>query len=311
MNSLTLKQKFNAFKGMTIRNIKIYFKDKGTVFFSMLAPIIILGLYILFLRDTYLEGIMESFEGVKHLLHEGDVDNIANTWLLAGILSTCTITVSLNSLSVMVGDKDRKVDYDYNSSPCYGAPVVLSYFVGAFVNTLLVSLLALTIGLVAITIVGNSYLSFVSILELILITIIACASSTMIMMIIASFFKKPSALGAFGGIVSAAVGFIVGAYIPLGSFGKVAQTIMSLLPGSQIASLYRSVLMTGVIDNVSSVLGDGASQMSKELNDVFSLSLNMFDYQTTKLFSYLYSLGSVIVALVINILIYKKASKRA
>lgn len=311
MTSLTMKQKLHAFNGMTIRNIKVYFKDKGTVFFSMLAPIIVFALYILFIKGTYLDGIMKDLESVKGLIHDGDIDNIANTWLLAGILSTCTITVSLNSLSVMVNDKDRKVDYDYNSSPSHGAPVVLSYFAGAFINTLLISLLVLSIGLVALTIIGNTYLTFVNVLELCLITVIGCASSTMIMMIIASFFKKASALGAFGGIVSAAVGFVVGAYIPLGSFGNTAQTIMALIPGSQIASLYRTVLMSGVIDNVSSALGEGAASFSSGIKEMFSLSLNVFNYQTTKLFSYLYAIGSIIIAFGINFIVYKRTSKRA
>ena len=116
MTSLTLTQKFNAYKGMTSRNIKVFFKDKMTVFFSILAPLIVFLLYILFLRDTYLSGMERSLESVSSLINMKDVENIANGWLLSGILASSCVTVSLNSLTVMVDDKDRKVDYDYNSS---------------------------------------------------------------------------------------------------------------------------------------------------------------------------------------------------
>lgn len=310
MTSLTMKQKINAFKGMTIRNVKMYFKDKGTVFFSLLAPLIILGLYIIFLKNQYIDGIMESISGFGALIQEKDIDSIANTWLLAGILSTCTITVALNSLSVMVSDKEKRVDYDFNSSPCYGVPVILSYFAGAFISTLLVSLIILTIGLALLAILGTVYLTFINILTLLLITVIACASSTMIMMVIASFFKKSSALGAFGGLVSAAIGFVVGAYIPLGQFSNTAQSVMGLIPGSQIATLYRDVMMSGSIEHVASALGNGANDFVENMNKVFSISLNMFGFNTTKLFSYLYAIGAMVVAFGINILIYKKTSKR-
>ena len=69
MDGLTLSQKFNAYKGMTCRNIKVFFKDKMTVFFSILAPLIVFLLYILFLRDTYLSGMERSLESVSSLLN--------------------------------------------------------------------------------------------------------------------------------------------------------------------------------------------------------------------------------------------------
>lgn len=311
MSSLTLKQNINAFKGMTVRNIKVYFKDKGTVFFSILAPLIVFMLYILFLKDTYIDGIMQNLNGAENLINKSDIDSIANTWLLAGILASSTITVSFNSLSVMVGDKERKVDYDFNSSPCYGMPVILSYFVGAFINTFIISTGILAVGLIVISIIGNAYLTFVGILELLLITIIASASSTMIMMVIASLFKKMSSLGAFGGLISAAIGFIIGAYIPLGSFDQTTQSIMAILPGSQIAALYRNVLMSGCVENAGNMLGNGAAEFTTYIKDLFSLSLNMFGYKTTKLFSYLYATGSIFVALGVSVLLYRKTSQRA
>ena len=44
-------------KGLVIRNLKLYFKDKGAVFFSLLGVLIVIGLYILFLGDTFTDGL--------------------------------------------------------------------------------------------------------------------------------------------------------------------------------------------------------------------------------------------------------------
>ena len=311
MNSLTLSQKFNAYKGMTSRNIKVFFKDRMTLFFSILAPLIVFLLYILFLRDTYLSGMKSTLEGVKDLVNMKDVENIANGWLLSGILASSCITVSLNSLTVMVDDKDRKVDYDYNSSPSNGPIVVFSYFTGALVNTLIITCGVLTIGLIVLSIGGSLYLTFTKVLLLYLITIIGCASATLLMMVIASFFKKAGALGAFGGIVSAAVGFIIGAYVPLGNFSSGVQTTLAFVPGSHIAALYRDILMSGVTEHVANAMGsNGGPEFLKSINDSFSLSLTMFDYKTTQFFSFMYAIGSILIGLVLNIVLYKKSSKR-
>jgi multidrug/hemolysin transport system permease protein len=41
---------------MVKRNLKIYFRDKASVFFSMLSVIIIFALYILFIGDSVNSG---------------------------------------------------------------------------------------------------------------------------------------------------------------------------------------------------------------------------------------------------------------
>lgn len=106
---LSLRQKFNAYLGMTKRNILMFFKYKSTMFFSMLAPLIVFVLYIVFLKDTYLSGIYNDVEPLKEFFDINDIENVANAWLLAGVLGTCTITVALNSLQVMVGDKEKRL----------------------------------------------------------------------------------------------------------------------------------------------------------------------------------------------------------
>jgi multidrug/hemolysin transport system permease protein len=215
---MKLKGNFYSYLGMTKRHIFLFFKDKSTLFFSMLSPLIVFFLYVVLLKNTYLSGIKESIEGLEEYVSINDVTSILDSWLLAGILSTSSITVALHSLHIMVSDKSLKIDYDYGSSPVKGHLVILSYFTDAFLNTLIINASILTVGLIVLNIIGNLYLSFSTILLLYLVTILASASATIIMMVIVSFFKKTSALAAFSGIVSAAVGFVVGAYIPLGSF---------------------------------------------------------------------------------------------
>ena len=308
---MKFRQNLNAYLGMTKRNILLFFKDKTTLFFSMLAPLIVFMLYILFLKDTYLDSLKSSLADFKEFIDMKDVDSIANAWLLAGILGTSCITVSLNSLQVMVLDKNNKIDYDYNSSPISNVVVILAYFTGAFINTFLISGGILTIGVIIINSISSLYLSFNTIILLYLVTILGSASATIIMMIVVSFFKRSSALGAFSGIVSAAIGFIIGAYIPLSSLSSEIQGILSLVPGSHIACLYRNLLMNGLMDHINTGLnGIDGGAFNNIINNAFALNLNMFSFETTKSFMAIYSSSSIIIALGINALLYKQTVKR-
>lgn len=305
------RKNLNSYLGMTKRNILVFFKDKTTLFFSMLAPLIVFFLYIVFLKDTYLSSLKESLSGLEEYVLASDIDNIANSWLLAGLLGTSCITVSLNSLHVMVNDKNSKIDYDYNSSPIKGYIVVLSYFTGAFLNTFLITASILTVGLIILNSIGSLYLGFSTVILLYLVTILGCASSTILMMIIVSFFKKSSALGAFSGIVSAAVGFVIGAYIPLGNFSNAIQGILSLVPGSHVACLYRNLLMKNLLEHIDvSLNGMDSHTFISMAKEAFALNLNMFSYTTSNTFMMVYTSISAILALGLNVVLYKRTVKR-
>lgn len=309
---MTLKQKNNAFLGMTKRNILVFFQDKATLFFSMLAPLIVFLLYVLFLKNTYSNSIKGTLAGLENYVDMRDIDTLLYAYLLAGVLGTASVTVSLMSLNIMVADKEKKIDFDYNSSPIHGPITVLSYFAGAFINTMFINSGILSIGLIVLYSIGNMYLSAMEILNLYLVTALGAAKSTLIMMVVVSFFKKSSALGAFSGIISSAIGFVIGAYIPLSNFSKPIQGMMSLFPGSHIAALYRNLLLNTIIEHVNASLG-GMDQglFASSIRNALSLNLKMFQYSTPLLFMVVYVAGAGLVALILNIVLYRFSSKRA
>ena len=42
---------------LTMRNLKVFLRDKANVFFSLLSPLIVLGLYVLFIGRMQSDGI--------------------------------------------------------------------------------------------------------------------------------------------------------------------------------------------------------------------------------------------------------------
>ena len=46
---------------ITKRNLMLYLRDKGAVFFSLLSMLIIIGLMVLFLGDAAIQNIQEPY----------------------------------------------------------------------------------------------------------------------------------------------------------------------------------------------------------------------------------------------------------
>lgn len=296
---------------MTARNIKVYMKDRMAIVLSMLTQIIVLGLYLLFLKSNYVDAINSYLVGAENLISDADIEALVNSWLIAGVIGTSVVTVALNSLSVMVSDKQEKIDFDYNATPAKPHIIILSYFSGAVVSTFLISSILLTAGLVLLAMGGLFLYTATDIILLYAIVLLGSISGSIILMLFVSFFKKNSTLSSFGILISVAIGFIIGAYMPVSQFGESVQTAVNLVPGSHIAGLLRNVLMTPAIENISDALGGIDNGMfAEEINSTFTLNLNIFGESVGVNFMLVYSLIAIAVFLVLNFIFYRFSSKR-
>lgn len=301
----------NSYKGLTIRNAKVFLKDNMAVFLSLLTQIIILGLFLLFIKSSYVDGINEALGELKDMVDKADIEALVNSWMISGVIGTSVITATLSALSVMVSDKQEKIDFDYNASSVRPSAVVLSYFSGAVLCSLITSFTLLAVGLVFIASTGTFLLTAIDVITLIGLVLLGSVSSTLIMMICISFFKKDSTYSAFSVLISTLVGFIVGAYFPVSQLGETTQSLVNLVPGAQITGMMRSTLVSPAIDNIDKALkglDNGAFRATAD--KLFCIKLNIFGSEVDTGFMLLYSVIVIAVFLILNIALFRFSSKR-
>ena len=306
-----IKRNFRSYRGMTIRNIKVYAKDKMAILLSLLTQIIVLGLYLMFLKSNYVDIINNGLEGFKDLLSKADIEGLVNSWLISGVIGTSVVTVALNTLNLMVKDKEDKIDSDYRASSVKGSTVVMSYFSGAVASTFIISSILLSAGYIFLACTGTFCLDIPQQLLVYALTLLGSVSGTLVLMLFISFFKKSATLSSFGVMVSASIGFIVGAYVPVSQFSENVQTIVNLVPGSQIAAMMRNILVGPAIDNIDKTLdGIDKGQFAENAREMFALKLKIFGNEVDTGFMLTYSFIIIAVFAVLNIALYKISSKR-
>ena len=244
-----------GFIGLTKRNVQIYFKDIHSVIFSLLTSIIVFVLYLLFLKGSFVSAIEGNMQGLEAFINAEDVKMFVNGVLLVGILGSATITIPYNCLTTIVKDRERKVDYDILATPIKRWQIILSYLSAAVISSFLMTSLLLTAGLIILSFLGNMHLSALSILGAYGVILLGCMSSSALFMTVVLFFKSSSAAGAFFGILSAAAGFVIGAYIPISQFSTKIQTLCNLFPASQLCALLRNMLLTGCLNEMNRSIG--------------------------------------------------------
>ena len=122
------KESFKTFAILTKRNIKMFFKDKGMFFTSLITPMILLVLYVTFLGNVYEESFLGNIaEGftVSSDLIKGTVSGE----LISSLLAVSCVTVAFCSNLLMVNDKVNHVNIDFMVTPIKKSVLALSYFV--------------------------------------------------------------------------------------------------------------------------------------------------------------------------------------
>jgi multidrug/hemolysin transport system permease protein len=224
---------------MVKRNIKLYFRDKTSVFFSLLSIIIVFVLYLFFLGDSMINNI-KSAVGVKYLM---------DSRIMAGILSLTGVTTTLGVLGIMVEDNADKITKDFFTSPMKRSYLAGGYALSAVIIGIIMSLFTFILAEAYIVLRGGSLLSVVNILKVLGIILISVVSSSAMMFFMVSFFQSRRAFSTASIIVGTSIGFLTGIYIPIGNLNSTIQFIIKIFPVSYTGSLFRSVMMEQAITN--------------------------------------------------------------
>lgn len=224
-------------KIMVKRNLKIYFQDKAAVFFSMLSVIIIFALYIFFIGDSISSGL-------KFLPHP---NRLMRAWMLAGMLASASITTSLGAYGVMISDRENKTIKDFYSSPVSRRQIAGGYIITGFIISIIMSIFTLIFGEIYMGMIGGAVLDMDILLKLFGVIVLSAFASSAIASFIISFLKTNSACSAASMIVGTLIGFLVGAYIPIGNLPENVQWLVKYFPCAHSAVLYRQLLMESSI----------------------------------------------------------------
>ena len=231
---------------MINRNRKLFFRDKGMLFSSLITPLILIVLYATFLARVYKDSFTSNIPEVMDI-SEKLINGTVAGQLAAALLAVSCVTVTFCVNLTMVQDRANGTRKDFDVSPVRKPMIYLGYFFSTMLNSLMVNLLALALCFGYIGIMGW-YLTASDIILLILDMVILVLFGTVLSSIVCYPLKTQGQMSAVGTIVSAGYGFVCGAYMPISNFGEGLQKAMSYLPGTYGTSLIKNHMLRGVFE---------------------------------------------------------------
>lgn len=244
------------------RNLKIFFRDKTAVFFSLLSVLILIGLYVLFLGDLMAQNYPDT-PGVRFLM---------DSWIMAGLLGVSTVTTTMGAMGLIVQDKHSGIMKDFKASPINRSTIILSYIISAIIVGFILTFFSFILAEIYIVLYGGSVISFVNIIKILGIMIISLLASSSMVFFLVSFFNSNNAFATACTVIGTMIGFLAGVYIPIGVLPTQVQGIVKFFPPFHSTVLFRQVMMARPInDSFASQTIEFINSFNKEMGVTLSI----------------------------------------
>lgn len=290
---------------LTKRNIKLFFKDKGMFFTSMITPLILLVLYATFLANVYRDAFESSFP-LGFEISDELMNGLVGGQLFSSLLAVSCVTVAFCSNLLMVQDKVSGARSDLTIAPVKRSVLALSYYFASAISTLIICLVTVAAGCIYLSQTGW-YLTVTDILLIIADVFLLVMFGTALSSIINYFLHSQGQISAVGSIVSSCYGFICGAYMPISSFAEGLQKTLSFLPGTYGTALLRCHTLRGAFEELSDL--GVPDVIIDSLRDSVDCNIYFFDSKVEESTMFLI-LGGTVIALIAIYVLMNKLKKR-
>lgn len=227
-----------AVLSFTKRNMLMFAKNRGAVFFSMLSAIMIIVLYMLFLAKTNIDSVQNIIKADRTA-----IAFLVNSWVMGGIIAVNSVTVTMGVLGIMVEDEAKNRLSAFLVAPVSRLKLTMGYVISAFAIGIVLCIFTFILSQIYIMASGGSLLSPVAMLKVLGIIIASVFSSTCLIFLLVSFIRTTNTYTTVSIFIGTVIGLVAGIYVPVGTLPDAVQKFMKFLPVFYEASLMRGVFM--------------------------------------------------------------------
>ncbi len=262
---------------LTGRNLRLFFRDRAGVFFSLLSALILIALYALFLGNLQVDNLTERFPNAE----TGDIHWFVNAWVFAGITMITTLTTALAALAVFVDDRASGRFGDFLVSPIRRVELILGYLLSSFLISLAMTLVILVVGQVYLLSQGDSIMTASEAGETLGYVALSSLAFAALSSFVVTFLRSSGAFAALSTVVGTAIGFLAGAYIPVGTLPDAIVNGINALPFAQSAMLIREPMTAQALTALAGDTGPAVDAVKT----FYGISAKVGDFDVTASFA--------------------------
>ena len=296
-----------SFLYLVKRNMMVYYRDKGNLFFSFLSMLVILGLMLVFLGDmnvTEITDLLDRFGGTGTKGEKFDhASNLVVNWVVAGIIVVNCITIANAVTGIMIADEEEHKLAAFMITPMNRFAQILSYTTAAGIMSMLFCSITLFAAEGFIWMQGGSFITIQDHIVFFGYLLVVVFFSVSLVFFLAQFVHSKSAYSGLSTVVGTLVGFLAAIYVPYGSLPEAAGNILKHTPLFAASSLFRDLFTKDIVKQTF----DGVhNDVILEYREFMGIVIVNNDVVTTHMQQILFLLISGIILLIFSFFMMQK-----
>lgn len=308
-----MNKKINNFKQLihlSNRHFLVFMKDKLALFFSLLGPLVVILVFLLFLKNIQVDATLGYLRKIG-LYGNGanlkkEITKLVLNDMFGGVVTTSIITVSFATCSKIVDDKISGISRLYMASPIKNSVLTGSYILATFFTSFMINLIVYFISMIVLAATGAFYMTVTDVFINIALIFFGVLSASTIFIVIVERLTKATQVSTLGAIIGATSGFFLGAYVPLSQLGNFIRKAVLLSPGTYTVNVLKEGYLRRAVDEVAKKIGDTHGV----IREIFDWKLKYFNDKEVPIYaSFLVLILSSIIFFIAYILIKKFAGR--
>jgi multidrug/hemolysin transport system permease protein len=259
---------------LTRRNLTLFFRDVGAVSLSLIASLILFVLYVGFLGGLQVDNLQVKFPDAA----VDDINWFVSTWVFAGIVMITTVTTGIAGLGTFVSDRSSGRYRDFLVAPVKSWQLVVGYMASSALVAIVMSGVVLIGGEAFLLVRGYPVAGALAILQTLCYIVLLSLTFSGISAFVVTFIKTIGAFAAFSAVAGTLVGFLAGAYLPLGLLPSAVVNAINVLPFSEASMLIRIPLTEPAIEALTGNQAQGVSAV----REFYGVDLSVGDFVVTQ-----------------------------
>lgn len=297
-----------VFWSLVERDIKLFFKDRTFFLVAMVSPMILLLLFVTFLKSIYVGTFEEIFNSFGAVIDAGLTDGAVTVYLFASLLSVSCVTVAFCCNVMSIQDKIHGVENDFKVTPVSRTIVAFSYLMATFLVSVLICLIMFALLMIIALCMGQFYFDATSIIGGIGNIILLSLFGSILSSIVCYFCSTEAQVNVITATVSSCYGFLCGAYMPISQFSNEIGNFISMLPGTYGTSLLKNHLLSGYLAKMQD--GGLPIEAAEAIREGFDLKLTLFGNEISTNVMWIVMIAAIVILSIIFAIISLKRKNR-
>ncbi len=239
-----------------LRNLKLYFQDKVTIFFSFLSPVIFIGLYFGFFRQ----------------MNDGQQGLISDYMMLSALTVLTIFNTVLGGLSRVVDDELSGARKDFLVTPLSNRSLALGIVGSAALIGMSFGFIFIAAMQAVLALLGHELLSLGAILKLLPLTLFIALFFAVLIYVPLSYIKSRGGYAAFSSLTGSGIGFLSGMFLPIGMLSGGFLLFAKLFPVTHATRLFKQVV---ALDKEELFFGGMPELALTKLKEFLGLSMSL------------------------------------